>query len=120
MGVTMPNSIPAVAYYRMSSDKQETSIPDQRVEVQAYAAKHGKWLGGPPPYGYALADGRLVLGDPQKAEVVCWLFRSYARGEATLRGLARQLNERGVPSPGGGRWSETTVHKVLQRPTYTG
>lgn len=33
--------IPAVAYYRMSSDKQETSIPDQRKAVEQYAAKHG-------------------------------------------------------------------------------
>src|SRR5947209_4391932 len=30
-----------VAYYRMSDDKQEASIPAQRAEVQAYAAKHG-------------------------------------------------------------------------------
>jgi DNA invertase Pin-like site-specific DNA recombinase len=33
--------VPAVAYYRMSSDKQEASIPAQRSEVQAYAAKYG-------------------------------------------------------------------------------
>lgn len=32
--------IPAVAYYRMSSDKQEASIGDQRVAVEAYAAAH--------------------------------------------------------------------------------
>jgi site-specific DNA recombinase len=30
-----------VAYYRMSTDRQEASIPAQRTEVQAYAAKHG-------------------------------------------------------------------------------
>ena len=33
--------IPAVAYYRMSSDKQEASIPEQREAVQAYAKAHG-------------------------------------------------------------------------------
>lgn len=32
--------IPAVAYYRMSSDKQEASIPEQREAVQRYAADH--------------------------------------------------------------------------------
>jgi site-specific DNA recombinase len=37
----MTNLIPAVAYYRMSSDRQEASIPAQRVEVAAYAEKHG-------------------------------------------------------------------------------
>src|SRR5262245_20670968 len=31
----------AVAYYRMSSDRQEASIPDQRAAVEAHAVKHG-------------------------------------------------------------------------------
>ena len=33
--------IPAVAYYRMSSNKQETSIPEQREAVERYAGEHG-------------------------------------------------------------------------------
>jgi DNA invertase Pin-like site-specific DNA recombinase len=32
--------IPAVAYYRMSSDKQECSIEDQRAAVAEYAKAH--------------------------------------------------------------------------------
>jgi DNA invertase Pin-like site-specific DNA recombinase len=31
----------AAAYYRKSTDRQEASIPTQRAEVQAYAARHG-------------------------------------------------------------------------------
>jgi DNA invertase Pin-like site-specific DNA recombinase len=34
------STVRAVAYYRMSSDKQEASIPAQRDAVQAYAAKN--------------------------------------------------------------------------------
>jgi len=37
----MATRIPAVAYYRMSSDKQETSINDQRSAVQQYAQVNG-------------------------------------------------------------------------------
>ena len=33
--------VPAVAYYRMSSDKQEASIGDQRNAVERYAVEHG-------------------------------------------------------------------------------
>ena len=33
--------IPAVAYLRRSTEKQEASIPDQRSAVKQYAAKHG-------------------------------------------------------------------------------
>src|SRR5687768_7427340 len=33
--------IPVCSYLRMSSDKQEASISDQRKEVAAYCARHG-------------------------------------------------------------------------------
>jgi site-specific DNA recombinase len=33
--------VPAAAYYRMSDDRQEYSVADQRREVTAYAAAHG-------------------------------------------------------------------------------
>ena len=35
------SSIPAVAYIRMSSDKQEASPQQQRNEIEAYAKQHG-------------------------------------------------------------------------------
>lgn len=37
----MPRLTPAVAYYRMSSDKQETSIADQRAAVESHAKANG-------------------------------------------------------------------------------
>ena len=37
----MASKINAVAYYRMSSDKQEYSIADQRTAVVKYAADNG-------------------------------------------------------------------------------
>jgi DNA invertase Pin-like site-specific DNA recombinase len=33
--------VPAVAYYRMSTDRQDKSIASQKNEVEQYAAKHG-------------------------------------------------------------------------------
>lgn len=39
--VVKASPIPAVAYYRMSSDKQDKSIEEQRSEVRGYAEEHG-------------------------------------------------------------------------------
>jgi site-specific DNA recombinase len=39
--VSASHSIPAVAYYRMSTGRQETSIPDQREAVQKLAEREG-------------------------------------------------------------------------------
>src|SRR6266446_8104676 len=38
--LTKQNSIPAVAYYRMSHESQETSIRDQRAAVERFAIGH--------------------------------------------------------------------------------
>lgn len=38
---TKTSLIPAVAYYRMSTAQQDTSIEQQRTEVEKYAAEHG-------------------------------------------------------------------------------
>ena len=37
----MSHATRAVSYYRVSTEKQEASIPAQRGEVEAYATKHG-------------------------------------------------------------------------------
>jgi site-specific DNA recombinase len=39
--MVVPRLFPVVAYYRMSDERQERSIADQRAEVTAFAAKHG-------------------------------------------------------------------------------
>lgn len=39
--IATTNTIPAVAYLRRSTDKQEQSLGDQRLEVSRYAEEHG-------------------------------------------------------------------------------
>ncbi len=39
--VKPPNAIPAVAYIRRSTEKQEMSLADQRREIERYAERHG-------------------------------------------------------------------------------
>ena len=38
---TQPALIPAVAYLRRSTSRQEKSLDDQRTEIKQYAAAHG-------------------------------------------------------------------------------
>src|ERR1051326_3057791 len=40
-GFLMSQPIPAVAYYRMSTDRQEESIDRQKSQVEPYAARQG-------------------------------------------------------------------------------
>jgi hypothetical protein len=109
------------------------------------AREQGRHLGGRPPYGYRLVDAglhpnqvharwgrrlhRLDL-DPVTAGHVRWMFAQRLAG-ASAAGIARALNERGVPPPSGhdparnphrtgAGWTLRTVAAILANPRYTG
>lgn len=70
----------------------------------------GAWPGGPAPYGYSLtkitdSQGRQAssLAVNDNAPVVRRIFESYAQEGASLQGIARALNRREFPAPGGAR-----------------
>jgi hypothetical protein len=105
-------SIPAVAYYRMSTDKQEASIPQQRDAVKAYAKVHGY---------------RIVreYDQDEEIEVVRFLFHTYAESEVSLGALANTLNARGIPGPWStpgrpSKWYSQSVKLILKNPHYVG
>jgi hypothetical protein len=78
--------------------------------------KAGK-IGGGNAYGYRVvktldARGEPVRGDreiiEEQAEVVRRIFREYVAGKGPQR-IAADLNRDGIPSPTGGRWSDTSI-----------
>ncbi|MBB5803568.1 DNA invertase Pin-like site-specific DNA recombinase [Saccharothrix ecbatanensis] len=105
----------------------------------------GRYLGGRPPYGYMLVDagphpnradarwGRRawkLAPDPRTAPHVKWIFARRLEG-MSVAGIARGLNERGVPCPSaadpgrnrhrsGQGWGAPTVKTILENPRYTG
>jgi hypothetical protein len=99
--------------------------------VQA-VRKWGGWV-GQAPHGYTVEwvpcpeanrkhYSRLVI-DPEKAAVVRELFERYATGTVSLRALARELNQRGVPSPkgkAGEEWAPCSLRRMLSNPAYVG
>jgi site-specific DNA recombinase len=113
--------------------------------MRVQARDQGRYLRGRPPYGYRLVDagphpnaahaawGRRLQRldpDPNTAPHVKWIFARRLTG-ASIAGIARDLNDRGVPCPSGadpernphrrGRtWMATTVASILANPRYTG
>lgn len=65
-------------------------------------------------------SAELVPGDPDEVAIVRHLFDAYAAGGTSAELLARQLNERGVPSPKGKRWGASSVRSILRNPAYAG
>lgn len=113
--------------------------------MTAQTVEQGRFLGGRPPYGYRLVDAgphpnrahaawgrrrQRLDPDPVTAQHVRWIFAERLAGRSTA-GIARELNERGVPCPSaadpgrnrhrsGQAWNLRSVAVILAKPRYTG
>lgn len=83
-------------------------------------AKEGANAGWRYNYGYRKAETGVYGVDPERAEIVRWLFREYVAGKG-FKQLAVELNAKRIPSPGNKqRWSPNTVRTILANPIYMG
>ena len=71
-----------------------------------------------PPYGYANEDGRIVIV-PEQAEIVKQVFADTLAGKST-HAIAADLNNRGVATKRGSKWSSTTIRNMLYNEKYIG
>jgi DNA invertase Pin-like site-specific DNA recombinase len=68
--------------------------------------KHGKAILAPRNHKQAVERAKSLR--PMLADLK-------AAGISSTRTIAEALNERGIPTPAGGRWHQTTVQRLLQR-----
>src|SRR5260221_6932086 len=88
----------------------------------------GTGRGGRPPYGYAwpLVGGkedhtRWDIRADEAERMRSWYTRLDTDEALTLRALIMELNTAHVPTPSGiGRWTATTLSRMLSNPLYCG
>ena len=115
--------------------RREYKAINRRLQRGRMASlSEGKYIAGAPPYGYRKVKlphqkGFTLEPVPETAGVVREIFQLYTLGEPQPDGgrrllgslaIANLLNARGVPSPGGVRWSASAVRDVLKNPAYAG
>lgn len=106
--------------------EMERKTIQQRVTDNYYArGEQRMYLGGCPPFGYAreevLLDGRRtwrLVPEPEQAQIVRELYRSYAAGEASIGALVRALNAQGVQTGRQRRFGNSGVARILRSPVY--
>lgn len=78
------------------------------------------------PYGYRLSPDRPrdpsgVRVDEAEAAVVREIFAWYEQEHTSLQGLAKHLQDQGIPTPSGKTiWSLCTLRAILRQPAYLG
>lgn len=90
--------------------------------------QRGRWLGGPPPFGYDVVSGKLII-NLQEAKIVRDLFDRYPTSPS-LKKLLRDLQAEGVPAKawvtqagvrkGGGLIGLNGLRLILTNPVYIG
>ena len=94
-----------------SGDRQ---VFDREGRLQATYAK-GQSLKKPGKECRA----RLVLSEPTRVAVVRDIFRICVDGRG-FKGIADDLNRRGIMSPRGNLWNFTSIKSLLENPVYRG
>ncbi|QYJ04233.1 recombinase family protein [Nocardioides panacisoli] len=79
----------------------------------------GRYLGGPPPYGYEVDEERHFRPKEPEYSVMRDVVSRIVGGE-TLLAIVRDLNERRVPTRRGGAWRVNTLSWALRSPTLVG
>ncbi len=113
----------------------EKSVIRERANLgRLRAAKEGKWMGGPPPYGYDLdpATSRLVT-NPEESRWVRQFFEWLVTERLTLGALQKRINALSIPTKWENLgqhhrrpvnrthwWMKRTVGRLLSRQLYTG
>lgn len=115
--------------------RREYKAINRRLQRGRMASlSEGKYIAGSAPYGYRRVRiphqrGYTLEIVPETADTVREIFRLYTAGEpvpdGTVQpigsyGIANLLNARGIPSPGGMKWTAAAVRDILKNPTYAG
>lgn len=116
------------------SRREYKSINRRQQRGRLDSLNEGKYIAGTAPFGYervklSKQKGWTLKEIPEKAEIVRLIFELYTMGEIQPDGTRRKygsytianlLNERGISSPSGKRWSSSTIKDLLSNPTYAG
>jgi DNA invertase Pin-like site-specific DNA recombinase len=117
-----------IRYWQAEGESLKTSM--RVTDAGERNVKQGKWRGGGPPYGYhSVSRGTLnykgkpifdVEIHPETSEVVKTVFRMYGTENYGGKGIAKYLNDKGIPSAEGGYWNCSLIIKMLKNRLYTG
>lgn len=97
----------------------EREVTAERIRDKFAASRRkGIWMGGNPPFGYRVADRKLVV-DADNAAHVRWLFSRFLEiGSCTE--LAREVDARGIRTPKGNKIDKKSIYRILSNRTYLG
>jgi len=123
-----------------TKDKQESKDKSKRISNELKLRRErGLWLGGTPPYGYIAIctchkrhdcpyrasvkqrpEGWKLVIDPEKQTILDDDIADKIIAGRSALSIVRWLNNEGIPTQRGGKWSTTVLLKMLRSPALLG
>ena len=100
------------------AESESRSISDNEAWSIKRRFINGTYKIAYPPFGYDYIDGQMVVNEKQ-SQVVRWIFDKVLSGSSPA-GIARELNEKGIATKRGGRWTGHTINGMIRNEKYTG
>ena len=119
----MPNANRlTVGIMAMVAEEERHAISERTKAALAAAKARGVKLGGQPESLKNTALGRQKAAEARRAKAAARakdlapvIAAIRAEGIATATGIAKALNERGIPTARGGKWQAVQVQRLLGR-----
>lgn len=125
----MPDADRLLLHIRLAVAEEERRLISRRTrEALAAAKRRGKTLGGRRPGAHTFTDADRERAAARRAKTGATKADRFAarmrpviddlrwkEGISSASGMAAALNDRGVPSARGGRWTATSVGRLLSR-----
>lgn len=100
------------------AESESVSISENEKWSIKKRFQNGTYIISYPPYGYENINGEMVIV-PEQAEVVKQIFADTLEGKST-HAIAKGLNERGISSKKGSKWTPGTVNAIIRNEKFTG
>ena len=100
------------------AESESVSISENSKWSVQKRFQNGTFIISYPPYGYTNVDGKMVVV-PEQAVVVRQMFEDTLAGKST-HAIAKELNDRGIASKRGGKWTPGTVNAIIRNGKFTG
>jgi len=109
----------AAAVAAWSTHREDGKRGEMVREGMRIKAIRGKGL-GKPPFGYRIGADKDLEIVPEEAATVALIYRLYLQDNKGVRLITRYLNEQGITTRKGGRWSIVGIRDILRNRAYLG
>lgn len=104
--------------YALAAEAERDLVRERTQGGRQHRALDGGWVGGPPPWGYAIAKtgprGSALVVDEVEAEVVRAAVGFIVDDSNNVSEAARRLNGLGLLTRSGRPWTASNLHRRLR------